>query len=83
MTGIDSLTWVAAGGILRLFDFGRWTIPLAAWLSPVFLIHFARLNDPLLGAALLWLVMALAGYFALRGVIPLPGIALSCRPSPH
>jgi len=75
MTGIDSLTWVAAGGILRLFDFGRWTIPLAAWLSPVFLIHFARLNDPLLGAALLWLVMALAGYFALRGVIPLPGIA--------
>jgi hypothetical protein len=41
----------------------------------VFLIHFARLNNPLIGAAIIWLVMMLAGYFALRGVIPLPGVA--------
>ena len=75
MTGIGSLLWLAMGGILRLFDFGRWTIPLAAWLAPVFLIHFARLNDPFLGAVVIWLVMMLAGYFALRGVIPLPGVA--------
>lgn len=75
MTGGLSLVWLAVGGILRFFDFGRWTIPLAPWLAPVLLIHFARLNDPLVGAAVIWLVIALAGYFALRGVIPLPGIA--------
>ena len=50
-------------------------IPLAAWLSPVLLIRFARLNDPLLGAALIWLVIMLAGYVALRGAIPLVGVA--------
>jgi apolipoprotein N-acyltransferase len=75
MTGIYSIVWLLVGGFLRLFDFGRWTIPLAAWLAPVFLIRFARLNDPLMGAAVIWLVLALVGYFALRGVIPLPGAA--------
>lgn len=75
MTGIYSSVWLVVGGILRFFDFGRWTIPLAAWLAPVFLIHYARLNDPLIGAVVIWLVMMLAGYFALRGVIPLPGVA--------
>ena len=75
MTDIFTFVWLVIGGFLRFFDFGRWTIPLAAWLAPVFLIHFARLNDPLMGAAVIWLVMMLAGYFALRGVIPLPGVA--------
>lgn len=73
MSDISSLAWLVIGGTLRLFDFGRWTIPLATWLAPVFLIHFARLNDPLMGAVIMWLVLALVGYFALRGVIPLPG----------
>jgi len=75
MTGIYSFVWLAVGGILRFFDFGRWTIPLAAWLSPVFLIRFVHLNDPTLAAATIWLVLALAGFVALRGVIPLPGVA--------
>jgi apolipoprotein N-acyltransferase len=74
---IDTFTfvWLVIGGGLRCFDFGRWTIPLAAWLAPVFLIHFAHLNDPLVGIALIWLITMVAGYFALRGVIPLPGFA--------
>ena len=72
MTDIYSFIWLAIGGGLRFFDFGRWTIPLATWLAPVFLIHFARLNDPFTGAVLIWLILMVAGYFALRGVIPLP-----------
>ena len=75
MTDIYSFIWLAIGGGLRFCDFGRWTIPLASWLAPVFLIHFARLNDPLAATVVIWLVMVLAGYFALRGVIPLPGVA--------
>jgi apolipoprotein N-acyltransferase len=75
MTDIYSLIWLAIGGGLRFFDFGRWTIPLAAWLAPVFLIHFAHLNDPLAATVAIWLILMLAGYFALRGVIPLPRFA--------
>jgi apolipoprotein N-acyltransferase len=75
MTDIYSLLWLVIGGGLRFFDFGRWTIPLAAWLAPVFLIHFAHLNDPLLAIALIWFITMIAGYFALRGVIPLPAFA--------
>ena len=75
MTDSISFVWLAIGGGLRFFDFGRWTIPLASWLAPVFLIHFAHLNDPLLAIALIWLITMIAGYFALRGVIPLPGVA--------
>src|SRR3990172_7060183 len=65
LTDIYSFIWLAIGGGLRFFDFGRWTIPLATWLAPVFLIHFARLNDPLIGVALIWLVIMLSGYFPL------------------
>jgi apolipoprotein N-acyltransferase len=75
MNGVTSIVWIALGGFLRLFDFGRWTIPLAAWLAPVFIIHFARPSDPFLGAVVIWIVMMFAGFFALRGVIPLPGAA--------
>ena len=75
MTDIYSLLWLVIGGGLRFFDFGRWTIPLASWLAPVFLIHFAHLNEPFLGIVLIWLITMIAGYFALRGVIPLPGVA--------
>ena len=75
MTDIFTFIYLMLGGVLRLFDFGRWPIPLAAWLAPVFLIHFAHINDPLTATALLWLTMMVAGYFALRGVIPLPAFA--------
>jgi apolipoprotein N-acyltransferase len=75
MTDIYSFIWLVIGGGFRFFDFGRWTIPLAAWLAPVFLIRFAHLNDPLLAITLIWLITLIAGYFALRGVIPLPRVA--------
>ncbi len=67
--------WVFIGGFFRLFDFGRKTIPIAAWLSAIFLLHFSHSFTPYLGMALIWLVIFLAGYFAYGGVIPIPGIA--------
>lgn len=69
-----SLLWLALGGALRVFDFGRWLVPAAAWLAPVFLLHFAR-TTPLAGLALIWLVLFLAACLAYRGVIPIPGAA--------
>lgn len=75
MNIIPSLTWLVLGGFLRLFDFGRWTIPISAWLAPVFLLHFTRTNDPLIGTAAIWLAIFISSLFAYRGLIPLPGFA--------
>ncbi|MBT3713331.1 MAG: hypothetical protein HOG15_08270, partial [Anaerolineae bacterium] len=34
--------WLALYAALTLFASGRWQIPLAGWLAPVFAIHFYR-----------------------------------------
>lgn len=73
MVSLLSLPFLLAGGGLRIFDFGRRTIPLAAWLAPVFLLHFSRLNNPLIAILAVWIVIFLAALVAYRGVIPVPG----------
>jgi hypothetical protein len=35
-----SWPWFALGAVLLLFSYGAHNIPLAAWLSPVFLLRF-------------------------------------------
>jgi hypothetical protein len=37
-----SYLWLAIGTMLSLFSTGRWPIPLAGWLVPVFMIRFVR-----------------------------------------
>lgn len=37
-----SYLWLSFGNILLMFSNGRWSIPIATWLFPVFLIHFFR-----------------------------------------
>lgn len=39
------LLWLSAGSILFVFVGWRWNTPVAAWLSPVFLIRFLRNQD--------------------------------------
>jgi apolipoprotein N-acyltransferase len=70
-----TLLWLALGGLLNLFNGGRWAIPLAAWLAPVFLLHFARLQSPLSGMMWLWLVLFATTFWAYRGLIPAHGWA--------
>ena len=67
--------WLFIGGFFRLFDFGKKIVPLAAWLSPVFFLHFAHGIDPLAGISLIWLAILTAAFWAYRDVIPVPGIA--------
>ncbi len=74
MNILFSLTWLAIGGTLRFFDFGKRTIPVAVWLSPIFLLHFSHANDPWIGMLAIWSVIFLAAFFAYRDVIPVPGI---------
>jgi len=74
MNTIFLFLWLALGGVFRFFDFGKWNIPIAAWLSPVFLLHFSHQNNPLVGISIIWIVVFLAAYFPYMGVIPVPGI---------
>ncbi|MFN8488928.1 MAG: nitrilase-related carbon-nitrogen hydrolase [Caldilineaceae bacterium] len=70
-----SLLWLMLGGLLSAFSFSsRWTIPLAAWLAPLCLLHFVRTQAPLPGLIGVWLVSFLALYVSQRDVIPVPGM---------
>jgi apolipoprotein N-acyltransferase len=67
-----SYLWLALGTLLALFGSGKWTIPLAAWLGPVFMIRFVRTQKVFRGFILVWLgtyVMALIGWW---GMVALP-----------
>jgi apolipoprotein N-acyltransferase len=68
----SSWLWLAIAAVFSLFSGGRWAIPLAAWIAPLFLLRFVRSHRPLRGYLLVWLVRAAAGCIILQGVIPVP-----------
>ncbi len=72
--------WLALGTLCSLFAAnGRWGIPLAAWLGPLFLLRFTRTRKPLISFALAWLASAVAMLFALSSLqILTPIIIMVC-----
>ena len=73
MASLAHLGTLLLGGALQILGFGRWMVAPAAWLAPVFLLHYAR-EAPLGGLVVLWLVLVLAAGASNRGVIPLKGL---------
>jgi apolipoprotein N-acyltransferase len=69
-----SYLWLALGILLFAFSNFRWTIPLAAWLYPVFLLRFVRTQPLLRGMLLLLLAGVLVSVIVLQGVIPYQGV---------
>lgn len=65
-----SYLWLLIGTGMLLFSNGRWMIPLATWLAPVFLIRFARTQPARKGLGLLLLANVLASLFFWQGIIP-------------
>ncbi len=60
--------WLAIVAILGLFIGGKWNIPLAAWLSPIFAIRFFRDSDKAgRNFLLLWLISAIPTMISWRG----------------
>jgi apolipoprotein N-acyltransferase len=68
--------WLMVGAALLPFTQFQTTIPLAAWISPVCLLRFARNQPPIVAFPSLALATYLASLIALRGVFPSPGIYL-------
>jgi apolipoprotein N-acyltransferase len=58
---------------LLLFASGRHTIPVATWLSMLFLVRFVRTQPKKAGLPLAWLVLSATWAFQLRGQAPVPG----------
>jgi apolipoprotein N-acyltransferase len=67
-----SYLWLAIGTMLSLFSSGKWTISLAAWLGPVFMIRFMRTQKVFRGLILVWLTAYVIVVIAWWGLMPLP-----------
>jgi apolipoprotein N-acyltransferase len=73
--------WLALFSSLTLFVGGRWNFPLAAWLAPIFALHFIRNSEK--GARpffWLWLATALPMIFAWKGVTAISFIHPAAEP---
>ena len=68
-----SFLWLAVAVALMLFAARRWTVPLAAWLAPVFLLRFIRTQRVGWGLLFAWLARTVVSVIASRGTILYPG----------
>jgi apolipoprotein N-acyltransferase len=73
-SNLRSYLWLAIGAVLLVFANGRWIIPLAAWLTPVFMMRFLRMQKPTRGLILVALTCIVINIIAWQGMIPVPGI---------
>ena len=69
------------------FSNGRWVVPVAAWIAPVFLLRFLRINKALPGIIIgalvymavslfMWLDMIMPGGWDLYPIVLIAGLAL-------
>jgi len=65
-----SFLWLIVGAVLLLFANGRWIIPLATWLAPIFLMRFARTQPSVRGLGLLLIANVGIYLISWQGMIP-------------
>ncbi|HVN82031.1 MAG TPA: nitrilase-related carbon-nitrogen hydrolase [Terriglobia bacterium] len=65
--------WLALAVVLLLFSNGANSVPLAAWLSPVFLLRFVRTQRAAVGLPIAYLLLIATFSFQFRGMVPIPG----------
>ena len=65
-----SAACLAIGTAFLLVSNGRWIVPIAAWLAPLFLLRYVRLTRALAGLVILAVVMMAGTQVMLAGIIP-------------
>lgn len=65
---INTGLWLGLAGGLWFFAGGRYAVGIAAWLAPVFMLRWLRGRRVLVGFPLALIVVALADFFAWRGI---------------
>ncbi len=74
-TASRSWIWLAIAAVLLLFSNGANNIPLAGWLSPVFMLRFVRGQSLKVGLPVAYVLLVAAFTFQFRGMVPIPGVA--------
>jgi apolipoprotein N-acyltransferase len=66
-----SWLWLGIATVLAIFSNGRWLIPIATWIAPVFFLRYVHSQKPFPGLVLGGFVMAMVYGIAWQGLIPL------------
>jgi apolipoprotein N-acyltransferase len=69
-----SFLWLGMAGLLFFVAHGRWVIPLAAYLAPLFMIRFLREKRPWPGLFIGASVYSGICLFSLSGILPFRGV---------
>ena len=68
-----ALLWIVPAVAMLLGANGRWIVPIAAWLAPVFLLRFVRSQGVLVGSIVGLAAVLAVSFFQWRGLVPLSG----------
>ncbi|TET51283.1 MAG: hypothetical protein E3J64_07075 [Anaerolineales bacterium] len=71
-----ALLWLSIAFALAVFSNGRWIVPLATWLAPVFFLRYTRSQRPLPGLVLGGLATGASFLISWLGMTPLDGNTL-------
>jgi apolipoprotein N-acyltransferase len=69
----ESIIFLFVGSLFLLFCGGKWNLPIASWLAPVFLIRFSRLTKPLFGFLIILIVNSIISSIIWQRLIPIEG----------
>ena len=67
-----SYLWLAIGAILYVVSNGRWIIPLATWLFPIFILRFIRTQKPSRGLLVAAVVFIVGYIISWHGAVKAP-----------
>ena len=73
MTDLLAPPALAVGALFAALSSGRWQVPMAAWLAPLFLLLFSRSTDVAVAMGGLFIAMFAAGLVSNRGTVPVSG----------
>ena len=62
------------GFIFLLFSNGRWVVPAAAFLAPLFIVRFISISKPITGFILLVIAGFISNVFIWKDVMPVSGV---------
>ncbi|MDP8202649.1 MAG: nitrilase-related carbon-nitrogen hydrolase [Candidatus Tenebribacter burtonii] len=70
----QSYIYLIIGFVFLFFFNGRWILPIAAFIAPLFLIRFLRFQKPFKG--FLWIVLTgwISNIFIWKGMLPMSGL---------
>jgi apolipoprotein N-acyltransferase len=70
----SSYFYLIAGVVFLFFANGRWILPIAAFVAPIFLIRFLRFHKPLKGFVFLVIAGLISNIFIWQEMLPVSGV---------